>query len=339
MDWPRISVIVPSYNQGMFLEETLLSVIGQEYPNLELIVVDGDSTDNSVETIRKYQAKINWWISEKDSGQSNAINKGFRKVTGEIITWLNSDDLLLDDSLQQVASTFSSAPENTGLIHGGAIVFESNKKEDTRFTYQVPSREAYLSGMVFPQPAAFFRKNLIDMVGILNEELHYGMDYDLFQRSSLVSDFLSIDKTLAKYRLHQHSKSVAESNRFMLDWNRSFVNLCKNLQWDKELAYLQRTGLFNDALKYFKSYSFQPDPKIVSKVNREKTLFFHLGHMLKDLYWTYRSQEAKELKKMMKADFDDDWWQEDSRLRVVSEKLRLPDLALRILRGLKDNRK
>ncbi|HEU5166437.1 MAG TPA: glycosyltransferase family 2 protein [Chitinophagaceae bacterium] len=332
MNFPKISIVIPSYNQGQFLEETILSVIDQQYPNLELFVVDGGSTDNSVDVIKKHEQHLTWWVSEKDNGQSEAINKGLKNTKGEIVCWVNSDDLLMPGSLQVISSAFISAPMQVGLIHGGSIVFNADKIKETRLTYQSPNKEAYLSGMVFPQPAAFFRKSLVDRVGYLNEQLHYGMDYDLFLRLALVCDFLPIDNVLAKYRLHQQSKSVSESNRFIGDWKRSFVNLCKNLQWSNELEYLRKTHLFNDELNYFKSFSFEPLNQIQIAINKRKALFFHLGHILKDLYWNYHVRQAKRLKNMMKEDFENTWWQEDPRLNTVASKLNYPDFALAFVR-------
>jgi glycosyltransferase involved in cell wall biosynthesis len=191
MNFPRISIVIPSYNQGQFLEETILSITDQQYPDLELFVVDGGSADNSIDIIKKYEHHLAWWVSEKDKGQSEAINKGLKKATGEIVSWVNSDDLLMPGSLQVISSTFTSATGQVGLIHGGAIVFDEDKIKETRLTYQSPNKEAYLAGMVFPQPAAFFRKSIVDKVGYLNDQLHYGMDYDFFMRLALVSDFFA----------------------------------------------------------------------------------------------------------------------------------------------------
>jgi len=335
MNLPKISIVIPSYNQGQFLEETILSIINQQYPNLELFVVDGGSNDNSVEVIKKYERYFAWWVSEKDKGQSNAINKGFSRATGELISWLCSDDLLMPGSLETIASSFLSAPANIGLIHGGAIIFESNKIKGTRFAYQVPNKEAYLSGMVFPQPAAFFRKSYLDKAGQLNESLHYGMDYDLFLRLSLICDFLPIDKVLAKYRLHQQSKSIAESNRFISDWKRSFINMCKNLQWTEELNYLVKTGLFNIETDFNEPYRFQPDNTIQLTVNKRKSVFFHLGHILKYLYWNGDLERARELSNNMKNDFDKRWWKEDPRLNIAAAKLNYPAFALRLFKIIK----
>jgi len=335
MNLPRISIIVPSFNQGNYLEETLLSIINQGYPNLELFVVDGGSTDNSVGIIKKYADKINWWVSEKDKGQAEAINKGLRKANGEIVNWINSDDLLVPGALQKIASLFSVPEENVGLIHGGAIVFDNIKKNETRFTYQAPSREAYFSGMVFPQPASFFLKKYLDKVGFINEEFQYGMDYDLFLRLSLVSEFLPANEVFAKYRLHKQSKSVADSNKFINDWKKSYVNLCKNLDWKYNLDYLLKTGLFENELNYYKPYIFQADDKIHNKIDSKKSLFFHLGHVLKDLYWNNNLTAAKNLKVMMRKDFENSWWREDPRLVVVAKKLRYPVFALNTLKAIK----
>ena len=334
MNFPKISIVIPSFNQGQFLEETILSIVNQQYPNLELFVVDGESKDNSVDIIKKYESYIAWWLSEKDKGQSEAINKGFSKATGDIITWICSDDLLTENSLKTIASYFSSLDERVGLVHGGATIFNSEKIKETRFIYQVPNREAYLSGMVFPQPAAFFRSSFLDRIGFLNESLHYGMDYDLFLRLSLVCDFLPIKQIVSKYRLHQQSKSVTESNRFIVDWKMSFVNLCKNLQWIDEIEFLKKTGLYENEITYFKLFAFEPKSEIVSVINRDKALCFHLGHVVKDLYWTDRREDANKLFKLIKQNFSKEWLNEDQRLISVQRRLSLPEFILQPMRKI-----
>ena len=110
-DWPKISIITPSYNQGIFIEETILSVLDQNYPNLEYIIMDGGSTDNTVDIIKKYEDRITYWISEKDNGQSDAINKGFHKSTGDILHWLNSDDVLVPRALNMLVEYLSNNPD------------------------------------------------------------------------------------------------------------------------------------------------------------------------------------------------------------------------------------
>ena len=335
MNLPRISIVVPSFNQGLYLEETLLSLLDQQYPDLELFVVDGGSTDDSVDIIKKYEDRIDWWVSEKDKGQSEAINKGLTKVSGEIVSWVNSDDLLVPGSLQTIAAIFSKLPQSTGLIHGGAIIFDANKEIETRYTYQSPNKEAYLSGMVFPQPAAFFRKTVLDKVGLLNEGLHYGMDYDLFLRMALVCDFLPVKDVFAKYRLHQNSKSIAESNRFISDWKRSFVNLCKHLGWKSEIEFLGNSGFYINEINYHHEFLFQYDFEIVGRIEKRKVLCLQLFHVLKDLYWIDKTKDARKLKKIIHKNFSNNWIAEDLRLKVILSKLMLPDFVLNSIRKVK----
>jgi glycosyltransferase involved in cell wall biosynthesis len=122
LQYPKISIITPSFNQGKFLEETILSIISQKYPSLEFIIIDGGSTDESVEVIKKYGQHITYWISEKDNGQAEAINKGFEKATGEIITWLNSDDLYEKDALLTIGKMFAESPD-VDFIFGDCLFF------------------------------------------------------------------------------------------------------------------------------------------------------------------------------------------------------------------------
>jgi glycosyltransferase involved in cell wall biosynthesis len=335
MNFPKISIIVPSYNQGQYLEETLVSIINQGYSGSELFVTDGGSTDNSVEIIRKYQDNINWWVSEKDNGQSDAINKGLQKATGEIVTWINSDDILLPGTLSKAANHFSTLPDSTGLIHGGTILFNGKTDLETRFTYQEPSREGYLGGMAFSQSSAFFKRKYLLTTGLLIEDLHYGMDYDLFMRLSLVCDFKPVKDVFSKYRLHKESKSIAEGSRFINDWKKSFVNLCKNLSWNNELSILRDTGLFDQELKYHRAFSFQPDPGIIKDINSQKALCFHLGHIIKDLYWNNRIDDAKNLLKMFDGNFPASWVKEDQRLTQVIKKLNMPGFILSSLKKVK----
>jgi len=335
MNFPKISIVIPSYNQGQFLEETILSIINQRYPDLELFVVDGESNDNSVDIIKKYESQISWWISEKDKGQSHAINKGFARANGEIISWLCSDDLLTPNALETVAAHFSSAGENIGLVHGGAVIFERGKIKATTFNYQVPNKEAYLSGMVFPQPAAFFRRSFLDKVGFLNESFHYGMDYDLFLRLSLICDFLPVKEVIARYRLHGESKSVAQGNRFINDWKRSFVNLCKNLSWAEELRFIKSCGLYVKELDFEQKFCFPIEASTILNINSKKVLCYHLGHVLKDLYWTGKIDSASRLKKQMQDSFPSDWFKEDDRLIAVFKKLELPGSVLKSLKKIK----
>ncbi|MFC1719523.1 glycosyltransferase family 2 protein [Pseudomonadota bacterium] len=215
--WPKISIVTPSYNQGEFIEETIRSVLLQGYPNLEYIVIDGGSTDNSKKILRKYRTFFTYWVSEKDRGQSHALNKGFKVASGEILAWLNSDDFYLPDVLFSVAIAFVDNPE-AGLVIGKCEVQDDNGNRFPRYPnyerrdYEIAIR-AYSTWDHFPQPSTFFRKRVFEEVGAFNEKLHYTMDLDYWIRI-FKSGFSagSIDQVLSIYRLHDCSKTVATGN-------------------------------------------------------------------------------------------------------------------------------
>lgn len=336
MNYPKISIVIPSYNQGQFLEETILSVIDQQYPNLELFVVDGASNDKSVEVIKKYEQHLTWWVSEKDKGQSDAINKGFARATGEIISWLCSDDLYTPGTMHKVAEYFSKQDDNVGLIYGGITTFKDGVDQRSNWGYKDPSIERYLAGMAFSQPAAFYRKKYVDKVGgRVNEQLHYGMDCDLFCRLALVCDFVPVPDIFARYRLHWQSKSVSQANRFMADWNKSFVNLCNNMGWNSLIDRLRSTGVVDDSvLTWHYKFSFTPEKKIVEKVDTEKLLFYHLCYVLKDLYWNARRPQARHLLAWLKKNYPVTLLKNEEKIPPIMKKLMLPDPVLLILKKL-----
>jgi glycosyltransferase involved in cell wall biosynthesis len=214
---PKISVIVPSFNQGTFIEETFRSLLSQEYPLLEIIVIDGGSTDNSVEIIKQYEAQLAFWISEKDSGQSEAINKGFRKATGEIITWLNSDDCYEPGTLQLIGKLFAEQP-GVSIVHGKSVLFGEGMKDKVIGLDQDIPRHEYFAFMRFPQPSSFFRKDALLQALPVNEALHYAMDFDLVVRMLLNgSGIKRVPEILSRYRLHASSKSNNQL-AFLREW-------------------------------------------------------------------------------------------------------------------------
>ena len=177
---PSISIIVPNFNGGATLEATLLSLIEQRYPNLEILVVDGASTDNSVEVIRRYENQIAWWVSEKDRGQSHAINKGFARCTGDVVNWLCSDDVLLPGALHAVAKAFTEEPR-PDVVAGACRFCYRNEPERDRLDQPAQWRlELMPCTNPLPQPGCFYRRSLLDRVPVLDESLHYAMDFDLW---------------------------------------------------------------------------------------------------------------------------------------------------------------
>jgi glycosyltransferase involved in cell wall biosynthesis/GT2 family glycosyltransferase len=208
--WPRISIITPSYNQGKFIEETIRSVLLQGYPNLEYIIIDGGSTDESVEIIRKYSPWLTYWESEKDRGQSHAINKGWTHASGKIWAWLNSDDLYLPDTLLKIAEHFRRDPY-IQVLYGSALFVDENGQ--FKFKYEGHPlrpgvlRMQYWLGWDIPQPTLFFASRLVADYGPLNESYHYALDYEWINRVSQHVKLTCVDDTLAVYRMHSESKT------------------------------------------------------------------------------------------------------------------------------------
>lgn len=217
--WPRISVITPSYNQAAFLEATIRSVLLQEYPNLEYIVIDGGSTDGSVDIIKKYGPWIDRWVSEPDRGQSHAINKGFEHASGAILGWLNSDDMYLPGALSHVARCFVEQTEADVLVgeaqkvrEDGTVVYTASAPE-LSFDSFLHWRDGAAGTHNFLQPACFFSRKSWKTCGPLREDLHYCMDVDLWLKMVQQFEFVSTERRLAIAKAHDQAKTTGETER------------------------------------------------------------------------------------------------------------------------------
>lgn len=182
--YPRISVVIPSYNQSRFLELTIISIITQNYPNTELIIMDGGSTDNSVAIIKKYSKYIYHWESKSDGGQVNAIIEGFKKSSGVILTYINSDDCLIDGVFINVANSYNKHKNKPLLLYGNYyIIDEDGNIQETIYTPSYMNWVFWnLRSLPFSQPGTFFTRNLYELVGGFNTQFHYSFDKDLFLR-------------------------------------------------------------------------------------------------------------------------------------------------------------
>jgi glycosyltransferase involved in cell wall biosynthesis len=211
---PLISIITPSYNQGHFLEETIRSVLDQDYPRIEYIIVDGASKDNSVELIQKYANRLAWWVSEKDKGHADALNKGFSHANGEIIAWLNSDDTYASARVVSEAMEFLRANPQVGMVYADANLTDNSSQVIGAFPARQTSYAAMLRGSVhIPQATTFFRKSLFDQVGPLSLSLFFSFDYDLWVKLAKVSEIVYLPRLWANFRLHDSGKSVLNDDR------------------------------------------------------------------------------------------------------------------------------
>jgi glycosyltransferase involved in cell wall biosynthesis len=211
---PKISVITPSLNQGRFLRQCLESVLSQGYPNLELLVIDAGSTDESLALIRERETAISYWVSEPDRGQSDAINKGFARATGELVTWLNADDYYLPGSLERVAEAHGADPAAPFYFGDGLRVDESGATISNFFppgTLRF-DRQALVMGLNYIlQPSTFINRRFLEQVGYLDVGLRYGMDSDIWMRLSSVGAPRAIPAVLSATREYATTKTASGS--------------------------------------------------------------------------------------------------------------------------------
>ncbi len=214
-DLPRITIVTPSFNQAEFLERTIRSVLDQGYPNLEYIIVDGGSTDGSVEIIRKYADRLAYWVSEPDRGQSHAINKGLQRATGEWVGWQNSDDVYFPGTFAQLAKAARRWPR-AGLIIGDMQLIDEQDKLIRDLRYVRPTYASLLAeGMVLANQAAFWRCGLHERIGWLDEALHYGFDYEWFLRVLQTGDHARhVPRFWGALRYHDATKTSCSQSGF-----------------------------------------------------------------------------------------------------------------------------
>lgn len=208
--WPSVTIVTASLNQSAFIEATLRSVLLQGYPNLEYIVMDGGSTDGTIELLRRYSPWLAHWTSEPDRGQSHAVNRGWARATGRIWAWLNSDDVYRPGAIVRAVRALRSAPE-VDLVYGSAVFVDEEGGHRGPYPGRPVARGwrrlEFWKGWDVPQPTVFFRRELVDVLGGLDERLHYGMDYEWIQRVLARRRVQCLPDTLAEYRMHSGSKT------------------------------------------------------------------------------------------------------------------------------------
>jgi glycosyltransferase involved in cell wall biosynthesis len=203
---PLVSIITPSFNQARYLEQTIHSVLDQDYPNIEYMIVDGGSTDGSVDIIRRYASRLAWWVSEKDAGQSDAVNKGLQRVTGEVIGWLNSDDLYQPGAVRAAVEILQKHPE-AGAVYGDALAINEAGKAFNLMRARQYNLVDLLAFNIICQPAAFMRRPVLQQVGQLNKDYHLLMDVLLWIEMARMAPLVYVPQVWAAARYHQQAKN------------------------------------------------------------------------------------------------------------------------------------
>ena len=209
-----VSIVTPSFNQARFLEATMRSVLEQDYPQIEYLVVDGGSTDGSVEIIQKYAHRLAWWVSEPDRGQTDAINKGFARARGEVLAWLNSDDTYEPGAVRRAVEALQANPQAV-MVYGGANYIDETGRVIGRFPAAQTDYRRLRRGYVhIPQQAAFWRAETWRTVGPLDPTFYFAMDYDLWVRLSALGPLVFVPgQVWANFRLHRDAKTIAADDR------------------------------------------------------------------------------------------------------------------------------
>lgn len=218
-----VSIVTPSFNQGPYLEQTMRSVLEQDYPRIEYLVIDGGSTDNSVEIIKKYADHLTYWVSEKDSGQAEAINKGLARAKGDILAWVNSDDYYLPGAVSAAVKSFEENPDAV-MVYGDMLAVDGNGQTINIQKFKQLSLQDLLCFQIIGQSSVFFRRSAWEKVGPLEPTFHFMLDHHLWIRLAQQGKILHVPKVWSAARYHSQAKNRARAAEFgreafhVLDW-------------------------------------------------------------------------------------------------------------------------
>lgn len=277
-----VSIITPSFNQARYLETTVQSVLSQDYPHIEYIVIDGASTDDSIEIIKKHENRLAYWISEKDNGQADAINKGLTRAKGEIVAWLNSDDYYLPNAISNAVKVFEGIPDLI-MAYGDMLAVDEHGQTINNMKYKQLSLEDLLCFQIIGQPAVFFRRDAFEKSGGLDPTFHFLLDHHLWIRLTLQGKILHIPETWAAARYHAEAKNRAKTAEFgreafrILDWAKNTPELTAAISSVKRRAhasahrvdarYLLDGGRSGPALKAWVRALFIHPPTAFARLN------------------------------------------------------------------------
>lgn len=283
--WPRISIVTPSYNQGWFIETAIRSVLLQGYLNVEYLIIDGGSTDNTLDILERYSPWVHYWVMEPDFGQSDAINKGLSRATGTIRNWLNCDDLYYPGAFEIIARAFHERP-GAGLIYFDMDVLDV----EANFVKAYPDTrpwdfETFLhDDMFIPMPSAFFTQQAWDSAGPLNNSLHYGMDWDLYLRIARQFEICYVPQTVSGLREYPQTKSASGGLQRLYeirDMLESHGSRAPRLYYKMGLWHYQRNQMVEARRYFIIGLRRQPPPELRNRLLR-LTLKSLLGGRIMD---------------------------------------------------------
>lgn len=233
---PLVSIITPSFNQAAFLEQTIRSVLDQDYPNIEYLIADGGSTDGSLEIIKRYSKRLAWWVSEKDHGQADGINKGFARAKGEFIAWVNSDDYYQPGAISAAVTALQATP-SAGFVYGDVQVVDKDGRILNNLHYSDWSLANLMTFHIIGQPAVFMRRAVLEKAGYLDENYHFMLDHQLWLRMSLQAGMKYVPQLWAGAHFHEDCKNLSQASEFgkeayrIVDWIRATPGFAENVAW------------------------------------------------------------------------------------------------------------
>ena len=327
--WPKISIVTPSYNQGQYIEETILSVINQGYPNLEYIIIDGGSTDNTVEIIKKYEKHITYWVSEPDRGQSHAINKGLERCTGDVFNWLNSDDYYEPEVLREVGRVFQD--ERWLVVTGGRKFIDSEGKvKSTSNNTLRNTLEETIGQLQFGQPSTFFKREAFEKMGSLREDMDYMMDVAWWLTFLFTFGQDRVKRlgkrNLVNFRLHDCSKTISKEVGFLEDQKNIELSLLEQLGISYDLLYSLAKSYGGQLLNNHWNIEVNLDKKLLASL-----LLSRISH---NLYGWGNYREASMCVECIR-ETTPELFKVDNTLSGLSNRLLIPSVLLRKARNAK----
>lgn len=327
-NWPKISIVTPSYNQGEYIEETILSVINQNYPNLEYIIIDGGSTDNTIDIIKKYEKHITYWVSEPDRGQSHAINKGLEKCTGDVFNWLNSDDYYEPEALFKVGEAFTNS--DTYVLAGRERRINEQGQEVgiSRGTTIMSDLSETIGKCHIDQPSTFFRLSTLKPLLPLDDTFHYLMDGEMWLRYLLYWGQDQVEKTdtvLVNFRLHESSKTVSSYRKFQIDKNTFENNLVENFAIEESIK---------SVLLSRKARGFTKKLEIKQEVDKNVVTSFFCARSVEQFYEENAYEQARHCITYIKDKYSL-LFSTHANLNYYRKTLLMPTLLLQKARRLK----